>query len=224
MLRELIGDAEIESLPVAFTAVATDLSVAGARREVWLNKGPLFDAIRTSIAVPGVFAPVRANGRLMVDGGIVNPVPVGPTLHDRTEVTIAVDLNGQWESTPLDGLPAPHDEQALQNEYRHSIWRYLEKVWPSAPRDTADRIGFSDLLTRSMETMQASITQFKLAATTPSVVISIPRNTCGFFDFDRAAELIAYGCERAEETMERYERNTDGADVPGRGGQGAGAD
>lgn len=208
VLTELIGDTDIESLPIAFTAVATDLAGAGARREVWLNSGSLFEAIRTSIAVPGVFSPVQDDGRLLVDGGIINPVPVGPTMNDRTAITVAVDLNGRWDTGPLATSSATRRPGRLQTAYRQSIGRYLGKVWPSAPRDTADRIGFSDLLTRSMETMQATITQFKLAATTPSVVISIPRNIAAFFDFHRAQELIAYGYERAEETMTRYERNT----------------
>lgn len=219
VLRELIGDRDIERLPIGFTAVATDLSGAGARREVWLDRGSLFDAIRTSIAVPGVFAPVMADGRLMVDGGIVNPVPVGPTLNDRTEVTVAVDLNGQWDSTLRSAPSATRRPGTLQQAYRQSIGRYLDRLWPSAPSGTAERIGFSELLTRSMETMQASITQFKLAATTPSVVVSIPRNICGFFDFHRARELIAYGHERAAETMERYEQSTPGGGNDRRTGQ-----
>lgn len=208
VLRELIGDTDIERLPIGFTAVATNLSGAGARREVWINRGSLFDAIRTSIAVPGVFAPVIADGRLMVDGGIVNPVPVGPTLNDRTEITVAVDLNGRWDSTLRSTPLASRRPGTLQYAYRQSIGRYVNRFWPSAPRGTAERIGFYELLTRSMETMQATITQFKLAATTPSVVVSIPRNICGFFDFHRAADLIAYGYEHAAETMERYEKKS----------------
>jgi NTE family protein len=88
VLKELIGDSRIEDLPIGFTAVATALR---EQREVWLNKGSLFDAIRASIAVPGVFTPATVAGQLLVDGGLVNPIPIAPTLNDATDLTIAVN-------------------------------------------------------------------------------------------------------------------------------------
>jgi len=90
-VRELIGDVAIEALAVPFTAVATDL-LAG--REVWFQEGPLDTAIRASIAIPGVITPVMLNGRLLADGGVMNPVPVAPTSGVPSDLTIAVSLSG----------------------------------------------------------------------------------------------------------------------------------
>ncbi|MDH3510536.1 MAG: patatin-like phospholipase family protein [Gammaproteobacteria bacterium] len=205
VLKDLIGDRNIEDLPVGYTAVATDLSRDSAGREVWLNRGPLFDAIRASIAVPTLFEPSKKNGRLMVDGGIVNPVPVAPTLNNQTDITVAVDLNGKREPAsrllPPDSRPA----SVLPAAYRESISRYIDKVWPSADSPGSERIGFLDLVTRSMETMQATITQFKLAASVPAVIVRIPRNLCDFFDFYRAQELIDYGYRRTQQALTEYE-------------------
>jgi NTE family protein len=128
-LRKLIGDVRIEDLPISYTAVAVDLY---AQREVWFSRGPLYDAIRASIAIPTVFRPHHYEGRTLVDGGLLNPVPITPTLRDLTDCTIAVDVNAPAE--PLDGsaveqgtsdrhddatfgsvgeaLPAEHGEQA----------------------------------------------------------------------------------------------------------------
>ncbi len=86
-LRDLIGPRNIEDLPLDFTAVATDLD---ASKEVWLSSGPLFDAIRASIAFPTVFSAVHYRGRTLVDGGLLNPIPIAPTLRDSTDMTIAV--------------------------------------------------------------------------------------------------------------------------------------
>jgi NTE family protein len=208
VLKDLIGDRNIEDLPVGYTAVATDLSRDSAGREVWLNRGPLFDAIRASIAVPTLFEPSKKNGRLMVDGGIVNPVPVAPTLNDQTDITVAVDLNGKREPAsrllPPDSRPA----SVLPAAYRENISRYIDKVWPSADGPGPERIGFLDLVTRSMETMQATITQFKLAASVPAVIVRIPRNVCDFFDFYRAQELLDYGYRRTEHALREYEQQT----------------
>jgi NTE family protein len=97
-LRELIGDIRIEDLPISYTAVAVDLL---AQREVWFSRGSLFDAIRASIAIPTVLRPHHYEGRLLVDGGLLNPVPITPTLRDLTDCTIAVDVNAPAEA--LDG-------------------------------------------------------------------------------------------------------------------------
>ena len=94
VLRELIGDCAIEDLPMSFTAVATDLE---SGEEVWLREGKLFDAIRASIATPLVFTPFKHGARTLLDGALVNPVPIAPTLNDDTDLTIAVNLSGAVE-------------------------------------------------------------------------------------------------------------------------------
>jgi len=100
-LRDLIGDVNIEDLPITYTAVAVDLL---AQREVWFSRGSLFDAIRASIAIPTILRPHYYQGRTLVDGGLLNPVPITPTLRDLTDCTIAVDINAPAE--PLDGATA----------------------------------------------------------------------------------------------------------------------
>jgi len=95
VLRDLVGDYEIENLPIAYTAVVTDLH---EQREVWLNQGSLFDAIRASIAIPTVFTPHKYMGVTYIDGSLVNPIPIAPTLNDKTDITIAINLNGKCQS------------------------------------------------------------------------------------------------------------------------------
>jgi NTE family protein len=94
-LRELVGEMQIEDLPISYTAVAVDLP---AQREVWFSRGSLFDAIRASIAIPTLLRPHYYEGRTLVDGGLLNPVPITPTLRDLTDCTIAVDLNATPDS------------------------------------------------------------------------------------------------------------------------------
>ncbi|MDN5795720.1 MAG: patatin-like phospholipase family protein [Intrasporangium sp.] len=88
---DLLEGAAIEDLPIRYTAVATDLL---ARREVWFQRGPVVHAIRASIAIPGVITPVVINGRTLVDGGLMNPVPIEPTAAVSADVTVAIDLSG----------------------------------------------------------------------------------------------------------------------------------
>jgi len=199
VLRDMVGEQSIEELPIGFTAVATEIN---DKREVWLSRGPLFEAIRASMAMPLIFAPVKREGLVLVDGGLINPVPIAPTLNDDTAWTIAVDLNGhaeQLEATQRDVAKA--DEPLLR--LRASISQFIDDLIPRMPRDEPGYPGAVELALRSMDTMQTTIARMKLAAYTPKLVIEIPRNLCTFFEFDRATELIEFGYRRTEEALSK---------------------
>ena len=221
-LKALIGEIDIEDLPIPYTAVAVDLDV---QREVWFSQGSLFDAIRASIAIPTIFRPYHYQGRLLVDGGLLNPLPVSPTLRDLTDATIAVDVNapaeplhGMDESTSSDrgaagqaspemlpegGKPAPIDAQRAG--YRKKIAEFVESMMEKRERRVVDNEpGAFELFARSLDTVQETITRLKLAAQPPDLLITIPRNACAFYEFHRADELIEIGRRRTREALARW--------------------
>lgn len=201
VLKKMIGSRNIEDLPIGFTAVATDLN---SEREVWFTRGPLFDAIRASMAAPMVFAPVDTGRQLLVDGGLANPLPIAPTLNDNTDLTIAVDLNGRREHLEEDRDPHGSDDDDNAG-YRERIARFLDGLVPDMTHaGMNDAPGAFDLMMRSMDTVQGTITRFKLAGYGANMVVRIPRNLCGFFDFHRARELIRFGSRRMAETLDRH--------------------
>jgi NTE family protein len=191
VLRDLVGDCDIRDLPIAYTAVATDLDTG---KEVWLREGKLFDAIRASISTPLVFTPSQHNGRRLLDGALVNPIPIAPTLNDTTDLTIAVDLNGRAEAL-VDPPVLPED---ARSDYRRRIARFVEGLFPNSGAPAAPTLGTSEVVFASMEAMQATIARLKLAAYSPDVTIEVPRNACAYHEFWRAKELIALGRERTE--------------------------
>lgn len=197
VLKDLVGDRRIEDLDRGFTAVATALE---EQREIWLNRGSLFEAIRASTAVPGVFSPVERDGRILVDGGLVNPIPIAPTLYDSTDMTIAVNLNGITEHYQRPDRYADGDDTDSGDNYRDAISRFVKGLVGSddgaAPPDVAD------LLTRSIDVMQGAIARLKLAAYAPDTVIDIPRDACSFFEFDRAEEMAELGYDRTLEALD----------------------
>ena len=197
VLKELVGDRKIEDLGKRFTAVATSLD---DEEEVWLNSGSLFTAMRSSTAVPGVFSPVHLDGRTLVDGGLVNPLPIAPTLNDTTDLTIAVNLSGVAE----DRAPtaAVEDDDAKKNSYREKIAEFLGGLRDDDVGGEDGDFDAADLLVKSIDIMQAAITRFKLAAYAPDKTIDIPRNACSFFEFHRAEEMADLGHERALRILE----------------------
>lgn len=202
VLKELIGDSRIEDLPIGFTAVATALR---EQREVWLNKGSLFDAIRASIAVPGVFTPATVAGQLLVDGGLVNPIPIAPTLNDATDLTIAVNLSGVSEHYHPQEEAQPAQRDKVARGYRAAISQFVSGLLEDDDdEDGQGAPGFGDLLTQSFDVMQGSIARLKLAAYMPDIVIDVPRDACTFFEFYRADEMEELGYRKAHEVLADY--------------------
>lgn len=197
-LRELIGPREIEDLPLDFTAVATDLD---ANKEVWLSTGPLFDAIRASIAFPTVFSAVDYRGRTLVDGGLLNPVPIAPTLRDATDMTIAVSLNGVSKAHEVKIPEMPIEPE--RNGYHQKIIDFIDSLPLINQGDKEEEKGFFDIISQSIDAMQSTISKLKLATYSPDLLIEIPKSACTIYEFDRASELIEIGRCEAEEALLR---------------------
>ena len=196
VLRELIGHHQIEDLPLSYTAVATDLD---NQKEVWLNEGSLFDAIRASMAIPTIFTPVDYHGIRLVDGSLLNPIPIAPTLKDKTDITIAVNLSAP-ASVEAIASAVPVVKEPDQDSYHEKILQFIDDLQRRVLREEPADMGMFDIMINSLDVMQNTIARFKLAAYAPDLIINIPSNACSFYEFYRAEELIALGHRKAEET------------------------
>ena len=198
-LVKLVGDQYIESLPVKFTAVAADIN---REKEAWMSKGQLFDAIRASISLPLFFTPVERDGVLLIDGGVLNPVPIAPTFHDNTDLTVAVNLGGKPEKKYRYTYEKPNIEhrkadQDITDKIKHFIREIKRKTSDIAEID----FGVYDIANQAFDAMQSTIAREKLAAYPPDYSIEIARNACGTLEFDRAEEMIDLGYQRAAESL-----------------------
>ncbi|GAB3731292.1 patatin-like phospholipase family protein [Silanimonas algicola] len=206
-LRELVGEHRIETLPLPYVAVATDLAT---QREVWFQHGPLFDAIRASIAIPMVFTPHEVNGRELVDGGLLAPLPLAATRAFHCDYVVAVDLNARSPRAPVSG-PVPLREAEMFNDdapIAPPNWKARVASWFSVPPPASTPpapgggIGsLLDLMSRSMDTMHSQITRLQVAQDPPDLVIRVPRDSASFYEFWRAKELRERGRELAEAAL-----------------------
>ncbi|MEP2023768.1 MAG: patatin-like phospholipase family protein [Reichenbachiella sp.] len=198
-LKDLIGDAEIDNLNIPFTAVAADMIT---QKEVWINKGSLFDAIRASISLPLFFTPVKRGDKLLIDGGVLNPVPIAPTFNDQTDLTIAVNLGGPLlkknEEAPE---PEEKDEKEGWGKFQKNIQDFISKYSSNDDSDEKNW-GMYQVADRAFDTMQSSIARMKIATYPPDVEIKIARNSCGTLDFDQASHMIDLGYKRAKEAFD----------------------
>lgn len=199
-LKELIGDRLIEELPIAYTAVASDIQ---REKEVWLKRGSLFAAIRASISLPLFFTPFELDGVKLLDGGILNPVPIAPTFEDGTDMTIAINLGapptGKLKHTqtpkPIEVAESPDD--SVQAKINYFIDGLKNRVSP-------DSVGGWTMLSiadQTFDAMQSAIARQKLAAYPPDHTVLIARDACGTLEFERADEMISLGYQAMADSL-----------------------
>jgi NTE family protein len=196
-LIDLLEDIQIEDLPIPFTAVAADIL---SEKEVWINSGSLFDAIRASVSLPLFFTPVKKNGALLIDGGVLNPVPIAPTFNDSTDLIIAVNLGGA-PCTEEKTLDKKTQEISKASSFQDGIKRFIDSFDRTPTSNKPKEWGMYDVADKAFDTMQSTVARLKIAAYPPDIEIEIARNACGTLEFDRAAEMIDLGYKRANEVF-----------------------
>lgn len=191
VVEEMIGDILIEDLPIKYTAVATDLI---KQKEVWIQKGKLLDAVRASVAIPTILTPKEIDGRFLIDGGILNPLPIAPTISDTTDITIAISLNAKTSKKYLIDIPKKEFEKKSKIEQVISDMKQkAEKLFEKESKSGYENMGIFDIMGRTIDIMQNTVLECKMAGYSPDIMIGIPNDACGFYEFNRAYEMIELG-------------------------------
>lgn len=193
-IMEFVPDMAIEDLPIPYCAVATDWK---AGKEVVFNKGSLFEAIRASISLPSFYEPVMRDGMILIDGGVVNPIPLNRVKRKKDDILVGIDVSGhdyeaQWE-----------EQQRLitrQKQDKSLKAQILDKLIP-------DHIEFNyyTMLSRTSSLMirQNSILMTKLMK--PDILVDIQMSRYGGFDYDKSEKIIAVGRQKTEQAIGKYE-------------------
>lgn len=224
-ISSLLGPIDIEDLSIPYTAVSADLI---SQKEVWFQTGPLELALRATIAIPSLLAPVVSGNRVLVDGGVLNPLPIAPSVSAHADHIIAIDLStdipmpeelklldDQAKQVAEDNLSdGTGDEGWLDSLVsRASQWFGSEQSGDSdaVPRTLREEelmvanLGKIGIMNEMFETMQASLTQYKIAGYPPDLLIQVPKNCARIYEFYRATELVALGRVVAEKALDKYE-------------------
>lgn len=200
-LRARFGEGDIESLPKPFGVVATNLKTG---EEVWFRKGPLWDALRASIAIPGFVTPARLGDQWLVDGGVVNPVPVSLCRAMAADTIIAVNLNSDIVRRRFDENNQASGEKRSKKQSAQA--EFLEKLAVRLKqRVSSTTPGLFDVLAGSINIMQDRITTSRLADHPPDVLITPQLAHIGMLEFDRASEAIHEGREAVKRVAAEVE-------------------
>ena len=189
-IMDFVPDIAIEELPIPYCAVATDLK---AGREVVIDKGSLFEAIRASISLPSFYEPVQRDDMILIDGGVINPIPLNRVKRNDGDILVGVDVSGHDYKSQWDEMHRLTEWQKNDNSLKAKI---LDKLIP-------DNIEFNyyTVLSRTSSLMirQNSILMAKLMK--PEMLIDIQMNRYGTFDFDKSEELVAIGRQKTAQAI-----------------------
>ncbi len=214
LARDKIGNHSIETLPKTFAAVATDLE---SGQEVWIREGAVWEAVRASMAIPGLFSPIHLNDQWLVDGGLTNPVPVSLCRALGADVVIAVNLNsdivGKHSRNRNDGNDTPDSSDGFGSEFFGSVltsfklglYENKQNLLSKLLGENAESPGVFEVMASSINIMQDRITRARMAGDPPDISLSPRLSRVGLLEFDKAALAIDEGMECAKSMRGRIE-------------------
>jgi NTE family protein len=196
--RRSFIDRPIEELAIPFAAVATALHNG---TEVWLREGSTIEAVRASIALPALFMPVVHDGRILVDGGLVNPVPVSLARAMGADIVIAVDLNSNRLGRHHPEEPEKETPSGEISEWMRKLQENLGAFIPERADDEPRLPSILDVITSSINIMQQRISRSRMSGDPPDVIVSPRLAQLGLLDFHRSKEAIAEGKRAMEAAL-----------------------
>jgi NTE family protein len=187
-MKEFIPDANIEDLKIKYTATAFDLA---QNKEIVFSEGSLYHAIRASIAIPTVFTPVESGKSVIVDGGVVNNIPIKNAIRTENDILIAVYVNAD---IPVYKPYLPQiEKKERQNLYLKKIKEFKGHIFKTNPQVKIKKMNYFDLINNTLTSMTNHIALMSIKNYPPDILIEISRKTCSTFDFFKAEELVEIG-------------------------------
>jgi NTE family protein len=198
-MRKLVPDTNIEDLKIPFAAVATDII---NKKEIVFTQGNLFEAIRASISIPSVFTPMQKDNLLLIDGGVINPMPVNRVKRSENDILVIVNVNA---FIPDDKPNAPEPKEKKNGFMSSEILKGLQnKLAEIIPKNKKEKLGYFNLITETIGLMLFQISTLTLQNYQPDVLINISRYTCGNYDFYKAEEIIEIGKKATIEAINKF--------------------
>jgi NTE family protein len=201
-MKEFIPDANIEELRIPYVAVAADIL---NQKEVVFTSGSIYEAIRASISIPTVFTPVKTENGLLVDGGVVNNIPINHARRVPGDLLVAVNVNANIPVyKPAISKKESNAQQSIYQKKIKEFYSHLQKI---NPLNHDEKLGYFELLNKTINLMTYSLDQLLLQKYSPDILINVSRDSCNTFDYYKAEEMVEIGRYAAIESLKEYQRN-----------------
>ena len=198
-MKEFIPDTDIEKLKINFAAIAADII---NHKEVVFRKGSMYDAIRASVAIPSVITPVKNNGTLLVDGGVMNNIPINHVKRIENDILVVVYVNADIPAE--NQVKKTKEEKHNQSVYLKKIKEFQKHLYKDNPKNKQDKMGYFNLINQTISTMTYQMGRMMLEKHSPHILIEISRHSCSTFDFYKAQEMVEIGRQAAIKKINEF--------------------
>ncbi len=198
-VKKFISDKRIEDLEIAYVAVAVDIL---NKKEVIFEEGSIYEAIRASMSFPTIFTPVNKDNTMLIDGGVLNNIPINHAKRFPDDLLIAVNVNA---NIPFNNpISLNKDNETKQSIYRNKIKEFQHKLQKIIPQNKHDNLGYFHLINKTISLMTTHISQTTIEKYPPDILISVSKDSCGTFDFYKAEEMVAVGRYAAQKILAEH--------------------
>lgn len=207
-MKQFVGIEKIENLKIPFCAIAVDLE---NQEEVIYDSGDLWQAIRASVAIPSVLTPVQHNNRVLVDGGVVNPLPVNRVSRMEKDIMVAVDLNALIDLDVVHERSEEDQDEIERSKFMEAIRQKIGDWWPWSSNGDEDedkshiKKNYLGILNASFEMMQDQVATLAMKQNPPDILVKIPRKCASTFDFYMGKQLIETGRQLTAKALDKFE-------------------
>jgi NTE family protein len=199
-IKEFVPDTNIEDLKIAYSATAADIE---NHREIVYRSGSLYEAIRASIAIPMVITPVIKDNAIIVDGGVVNNLPISNVKRSKGDLLVAVYVNANVPPVKL--KVSKKEEKEKKSVYLKKLNEFYEQLNIISPKPKKEKLGYFTLIDKTIVSASLQMVQLTIEKYPPDILVNISRDTCGTYDFYRAEELVEIGRQSAIKTLDEFE-------------------
>ena len=197
-MKSRIANINIEDLPIPFVALATNLET---KEELIFEKGNLYEAMRASVSIPTIFTPYNLNNNHLVDGGLLNPLPIKQIARSKDDILLVVNLYARNSSDfPIKTKKEKEEEKQITNYLL--LYKKFKRYLPVIHKD---KLSYTNIIHASVDIMLNRISELQMEINNPDVIININRNCSTTFEFYRAKELIEIGRNAAKYALDQYE-------------------
>lgn len=202
-IKKFVPDTNIEDLKINYSATAADIK---NHKEVVYTSGSIYDAIRASIAIPTVLTPVIKENAIIVDGGVINNVPISNVKRNKGDLLVTVYVNAD---IPIQKRKvSKKEEKENKSVYLQKLKEFYDHLSLINPKSKKEKLSYFTLLDQTFVSASLQLAQLQIEKGAPDILVNISRNTCGTYDFYMAEELVEIGRQAAVEILDEFEKNS----------------
>jgi len=200
-MKDFIPDLHIEDLPIQYSATSTDLL---NKKEIVFTKGSILEAVRASVAIPTIITPVKKENTILVDGGIVNNVPLNHVARTENDILIAVYVNAHTPVYTPKNIATKENTKKKKPSYLEKVLTLKNELYKKHFKEKQNDLGYFNIINKTVDLLMYQLAMVAFEKYPPDILINVSRDSCSLFDFHKAKELVEIGKQMAIDSLKKH--------------------